>query len=136
MGISRTTRLNWILDAGVFFTALVAGFSGLYFLYVPVGGYQGGKNPLYGITILFSRSTWDDLHLWGGDDLDCYDPSPLSLGLGCDDVQEDLESNSIWEVEHVPWRKEQFGSQPSYSHEFPACRGLWSLFLVRSYGRL
>jgi len=66
MGISRTTRLNWILDAGVFFTALVADFSGLYFLYVPVGGYQGGKNPLYGITILFSRSTWDDLHLWGG----------------------------------------------------------------------
>ena len=97
---------------------------------------KGGKNPLYGITILFSRSTWDDLHLWGGDDLDCYDPSPLSLGLGCDDVQEDLESNSIWEVEHVPWRKEQFGSQPSYSHEFPACRGLGSLFLVRSYGRL
>jgi len=45
MGISRTTRLNWILDAGVFFTALVADFSGLYFLYVPVGG---------------------DLHLWGG----------------------------------------------------------------------
>ena len=66
MGISRTTRLNWILDAGVFFTALVAGLSGLYFLYVPVGGYQGGKNPLYDITILFSRSTWDDLHLWGG----------------------------------------------------------------------
>ena len=66
MGISRTTRLNWILDAGVFFSALVAGFSGLYFLYVLVGGYQGGKNPLYDVTVLFSRSTWDDLHLWGG----------------------------------------------------------------------
>lgn len=66
MGLSRTTRLNWILDAGVFLSALVAGFSGLYFLYAPVGGYQGGKNPLYGITVLFSRSTWDDLHLWGG----------------------------------------------------------------------
>ena len=46
MGISRTTRLNWILDAGVFFTALVAGFSGFYFLYVPVGGYQGGKKSI------------------------------------------------------------------------------------------
>ena len=66
MGLSRTTRLNWILDAGVFLSALVAGISALYFLYVPVGGYQGGKNPSYGTTILFSRSTWDDLHLWGG----------------------------------------------------------------------
>jgi hypothetical protein len=66
MGLSRTTRLNWVLDASVFFSALVAGFSALYFLYVPVGGYQGGKNPWYDITILFSRSTWDDLHSWGG----------------------------------------------------------------------
>ena len=66
MGLLRTTRLNCILDAGVFFSALVAGFSGLYFLYVPVGGYQGGKNPLYDVTVLFSRGTWDDLHLWGG----------------------------------------------------------------------
>ncbi len=66
MGLSRTTRINWILDAGVFLSALVAGISALYFLYVPVGGYQGGKNPSYGTTILFNRSTWDDLHLWGG----------------------------------------------------------------------
>jgi hypothetical protein len=66
MGLSRTTRLNWILDTGVFFSALVAGFSGLYFLYIPVGGYQGGKNPFYDVTVLFSRGTWDDLHLWGG----------------------------------------------------------------------
>ena len=43
MGLSRTTRLNWILDAGVFLSALVAGISALYFLYVPVGGYQGGR---------------------------------------------------------------------------------------------
>ena len=66
MRLSRTTRLNWILDAGVFFAALVAGLSGLYFLYVPVGGYQGGRNPFYEVIVLFSRSTWDDLHLWGG----------------------------------------------------------------------
>lgn len=66
MGLSRTTRLNLIMDAGVFLSALVAGFSGLYFLYVPTGGYQGGKNPFYEVTVLFSRSTWDDLHLWAG----------------------------------------------------------------------
>jgi hypothetical protein len=60
------TRKKWLLDAIVFLSGLVAALSGIYFLFIPSGGYQGGRNPVYGVTILFSRHTWDDLHTWGG----------------------------------------------------------------------
>ncbi len=64
--MSRQTRTNWLIDAAVFLGAAVAFLSGLYFLLVPSGGYQGGRNPLYGAVLLFTRETWDLLHLWGG----------------------------------------------------------------------
>jgi len=60
------SRNKWLLFAIVFLSGLVAALSGVYFLFVPSGGYQGGRNPMYGVTILFSRHTWDDLHTWGG----------------------------------------------------------------------
>jgi drug/metabolite transporter (DMT)-like permease len=50
----------------LFIGGLVAAISGIYFLFLPSGGYQGGRNPFYGITILFSRHTWDELHTWFG----------------------------------------------------------------------
>jgi hypothetical protein len=53
------------LDAAVFVGALIAALSGIYFLYF-VGGYQGGRNPTYGITFLFARETWDLVHTWAG----------------------------------------------------------------------
>jgi cytochrome b subunit of formate dehydrogenase len=59
-------RNKWLLFAVVFLSGLVAALSGIYFLFVPSGGYQGGRNPWYGVTILFSRHTWKDLHTWGG----------------------------------------------------------------------
>jgi len=66
-------RKKWLLDATVFLSGLVAALSGIYFLFVPSGGYQGGRNPMYGLTILspltaaqVSRHTWEDLHTWGG----------------------------------------------------------------------
>lgn len=64
--LSPATRRNWWLDFAVFLGATLAMISGIYFLYLPVGGYQGGRNPTYGITILFERHTWEDVHLWGG----------------------------------------------------------------------
>jgi cytochrome b subunit of formate dehydrogenase len=64
--MSMQTRINWLIDAGVFTSALLAILSGIYFLFLPDGGYRGGRNATYGITVLFSRSTWDDLHTWGG----------------------------------------------------------------------
>jgi cytochrome b subunit of formate dehydrogenase len=64
--MSRQTRTNWLIDAAVFAGAILATLSGIYFLFIPSAGYQGGRNPLYGITILFDRHTWDNLHSWGG----------------------------------------------------------------------
>jgi preprotein translocase subunit SecY len=64
--VSKQTRNNWLIDAAVFIGALVAAITGIYFLFLPSGGYQGGRNPMYGLTILFSRHTWDDLHTWFG----------------------------------------------------------------------
>ncbi len=64
--LSPTTRRNWWIDAIVFIGAALSILTGIYFLYLPVGGYQGGRNPTYGITILFERHTWSDLHTWGG----------------------------------------------------------------------
>ena len=64
--MSMPTRLNWLIDAVVVVGGILAGLSGIYFLYLPSGGYQGGRNPMYGVTILFGRHTWEDVHLWGG----------------------------------------------------------------------
>ncbi len=64
--VSPQTRRNWLIDAGLFISAVVAALSGIYFLYFPVSGFRGGRNPKYGIQILFERETWDDLHTWGG----------------------------------------------------------------------
>lgn len=65
-GISYITQRNWWTDAVLFSSALIAALSGVYFLYFPVGGYQGGRNPYYNVQILFDRHTWDDLHMWAG----------------------------------------------------------------------
>jgi hypothetical protein len=64
--MSMQTRTNWLIDAAVFLGGIVAALSGVYFLFLPSGGYQGGRNPAYGITILFDRYSWSDLHVWGG----------------------------------------------------------------------
>lgn len=64
--VSTQTRNNWLIDFAVFIGGVVAAITGIYFLFLPVGGYQGGRNPAYGITILFERHTWDDLHTWFG----------------------------------------------------------------------
>jgi len=65
-GMALRTRLNWLLDAIVFMGGTFASFTGLYFLFAPSGGFQGGRNPGYGLRIIFERGTWDDLHTWGG----------------------------------------------------------------------
>jgi hypothetical protein len=64
--MSTQTQTNWLIDAALFVSAVLAALSGVYFLLMPSGGYQGGRNPWYGVTVLFSRQTWSDLHTWGG----------------------------------------------------------------------
>ncbi len=61
---SNQTKYNWLMDAGLFLSALAASLSGIYFLFAPSGGFQGGRNPAYGLTFLFARRTWDDIHTW------------------------------------------------------------------------
>jgi len=64
--VATQTRNNWLIDLNLFTGALIASVTGIYFLFLPVGGYQGGRNPMYGVTILFERHTWEDLHTWFG----------------------------------------------------------------------
>jgi len=64
--VSTQTRNNWLLDAALFASTLAVTASSIYFLYAPSGGYQGGRNPAYNAVLLFSRSTWDDIHTWTG----------------------------------------------------------------------
>jgi cytochrome b subunit of formate dehydrogenase len=64
--ISKQTQKNWWIDAALFSSAMIAALSGIYFLFLPTGRYQGGRNPLYNLQILFTRQTWGDLHTWGG----------------------------------------------------------------------
>ncbi len=64
--VSAPTRNNWIIDAAVFSGALLATLTGFYFLFLPIGGYQGGRNANYGLILLFERHTWDEIHTWGG----------------------------------------------------------------------
>jgi hypothetical protein len=64
--LSKQTQKNWWINAGLFLSAVIAAISGIYFLFLPVGGFQGGRNPLYNVQILFTRHTWDDIHTWSG----------------------------------------------------------------------
>lgn len=64
--VSLQTRNNWLLDAGLLVSGLLALLTGVYFLYLPTNGFQGGRNPAYNLQVLFDRHTWDDLHTWGG----------------------------------------------------------------------
>ncbi len=64
--VSAYTRNNWLVDAALFLGAVVAALTGIYFLYLPSGGYRGGTNPFYGITFLFERHTWSEWHTWSG----------------------------------------------------------------------
>lgn len=59
------TRLNYMLDAVIALAFLLASVSGIAFLFMGSGGYQGGRNAAFARTWLgLARDTWDDLHTW------------------------------------------------------------------------
>lgn len=61
---SAQTRNNILLDMPMLVSGLVSVLTGIYFLFLPVGGFQGGRNPFYGLVIFFERHTWGDIHTW------------------------------------------------------------------------
>jgi hypothetical protein len=61
---SVQTRNNILLDMPMLVSGLVSVLTGIYFLFLPVGGFQGGRNPFYGVVIFFERHTWGDIHTW------------------------------------------------------------------------
>ena len=59
------TRLNYLLDAVIGVAFGLSGVTGMAFLLMGDGGYQGGRNPDFATTLLgLSRGTWSDLHTW------------------------------------------------------------------------
>lgn len=63
--VTDKTSGRWLLVALLTIMGIAVFLSSVYFLFLPVG-YQGGRNPYYGITVIFNRETWDELHLWTG----------------------------------------------------------------------
>jgi len=58
-----TVRLNYLLDSVIAAAFLLSGTTGIAFLIMGSGGYQGGRNAAFGSALLgISRSTWSDLH--------------------------------------------------------------------------
>lgn len=66
--VAQQARLNFWLDVLLFTFFLLVNVSGLLVWFVlPSGGFQGGRNPFYNMTILaLTRQDWRDLHLWTG----------------------------------------------------------------------
>lgn len=65
-GLSRGGRINVLIDLVIGVSFFLAAASGLYFLFGPSGGFQGGRNPSWDPGFLFSRTTWDLIHTWSG----------------------------------------------------------------------
>ena len=58
-------KLNYVLDAVIGTAFALSGVTGVAFLLMGDGGYQGGRNPAFATALLgLSRATWSDLHTW------------------------------------------------------------------------
>lgn len=64
--LSKKAMGNLILDVVVALSFLLTAASGIYFLFAPSGGIQGGRNAGWDPGFLFSRTTWDLVHTWAG----------------------------------------------------------------------
>ncbi len=58
-------KLNYLVDALIALAFLLSAGTGVLFLFLGSGGYQGGANAAFGSTFLgLSRWVWSDLHTW------------------------------------------------------------------------
>jgi hypothetical protein len=60
--LSKGALVNAAIVLVVAASFFLCALSGIYFVFAPEGGFQGGNNPGF----LFSRTTWDLLHTWSG----------------------------------------------------------------------
>lgn len=59
-------KLNYWLDIVIGLAFLVAALTGIAFLFLGSGGYQGGRNPAFQTVFLgISREVWSNLHTLG-----------------------------------------------------------------------
>jgi len=63
---NRRTVVHWFMVFLLSVSGLLTALTSIYFLFLPSGGYQGGRNPHYGQTFLFDRHIWIDIHTWAG----------------------------------------------------------------------
>jgi hypothetical protein len=64
--MSRGAKNNLAVNLVIATSFLLVAVSGVYFLFGPTGGYDGGANANWDIGFLFSRTTWDLIHTWSG----------------------------------------------------------------------
>ena len=65
-GLSTGAKTNLLVDAVIAISFVLCAVSGVYFLFAPTGGFQGGANTGWDPMFLFSRRTWDLIHTWSG----------------------------------------------------------------------
>ncbi len=60
-------KMNYLLDVVIGLAFLLSAATGIAFLFLGSGGYQGGRNPGFQTVWLgLSREVWSDLHTLGG----------------------------------------------------------------------
>jgi hypothetical protein len=63
--MGRKARLFYVVDAAIGLAFALSAVTGLAFLLLGSGGYQGGRNPSFRVELLaVERGTWSDLHTW------------------------------------------------------------------------
>jgi len=59
-------KMNYLLDAVIALAFVVSTVTGLAFVAMGSGGYQGGQNAGCQTAFLgIGRAAWSDLHIWG-----------------------------------------------------------------------
>ncbi|OGO14961.1 MAG: hypothetical protein A2Z14_05490 [Chloroflexi bacterium RBG_16_48_8] len=64
--MNRNTKVNLVIDLVLILSFTACAVSGIYFLFAPMGGFQGSRSLTGDTSFLFSRTTWDLIHTWAG----------------------------------------------------------------------
>jgi hypothetical protein len=64
--LAPRTLVHWVIACLLSISGLVSTLTGIYFLFLASGGYQGGRSPDYDATLFFARTTWTEIHTWSG----------------------------------------------------------------------